>query len=220
MERLFFDNLGNFQWSSIAAIIAFLVGLMSIYNNRKTLKLQKDLSVENFKGNIVSKARIEWIQEVRIKSVDFISACHDFFRYIKTDNYEESKMLELKSEIEKKSILLILYFGPDSDDNRNNDFIVFFITLLSEKILNKEGYYDIKHICQLEDEVVVLKDFLRIYFKAEWKRANGEIDDTEIQNYLEKHSLYVRIKEIYKSGFSANEEWNDNFYYQLERRTN
>lgn len=229
MIRIFFDNDGNFDWSSVAAMIAFFVGLMSIYNNKKTLKsqkeisdetlkLQKELNEQNFKGNVVSKARIEWIQEVRKKSVDFLTTCHNLLSYMKLKEYDEDKISELKSIIERDSTLLILYFGPGKDDNKNNDFIVYLITLLSNKIINEDNYYEKEHIIALEDEVYVLKDFLRIYLKAEWKRANGEIEETKVQQYLEGHKSYQKIIEIYKSGFSAHEEWVENFYSQLEKK--
>jgi hypothetical protein len=220
LSYLFFDNNGNFQWASIAAFIAFLVGLMSFYNNYKSLKQQKELNIQNFKGNIVSTARIEWIQEVRKKCVDFISICYDLIGNIKSSKYDETKILELKSTLEKNATLLILYFGPDKDNNKNNDFIVYLIELLLVKITNKDGWYDKKHIVKLEDEVNVLKDFLRIYFKAEWKRANGEVTDAEVQKYLEKHQLYIRIREIYQSGFNEHQECIDNFYIQLKERYN
>ncbi|MDC4241966.1 hypothetical protein NE398_17670 [Clostridium tertium] len=219
MSNPFFDNSGNFNWSSIAALTAIGVAIISVCHNRKVLEQQKKLNDENFEGNIVSKARIEWIQEVRKKSVDFIATCHDFFRYAKSSNNEndKSKILELKSAIEKNATLLILYFGPDRGVDKNNDFIVYLITILSQKIINKDSYYDEEHILDLENQVDVLRDFLRIYFKAEWKRANREISDKEVQKYLETHKSYIRIMKLYESGLASHEESIDYFYSNLER---
>ena len=220
MWKLFFDNNGVFQWASIAAMIAFVVGCFSIYNNYKTLKTQKELSLNNFKGNVVSKARIEWIQEVRKKSVDFISICYDLIMNIKSNNYSKDKVVDLKSQLKKNANLLILYFGPDKNKNENNEFIIYLITLLSNKIVNENNYYDGKHIINLEKELSVLMDFLRIYLKAEWKRANGELLDEKVQEYLEEHKIYKDIKAIYRSGFNSHEECVDCFYNKLKQEYN
>lgn len=224
-----FNKSGPFEWESIAAIAAILAVLISLVQivtsyiqNSNLLKLQKKLNDENFEGNIVSTARIEWIQEVRKKSVDFIASCYDYFRYVKlhNDKYDDEKIIELKSIIEKSSTLLILYFGPDSGENKNNDFIVYLITTLSEKITNKENWYSTEHILNLEKEVYVLKDFLRIYFKAEWKRANRGLSDEEVQEYLEKNKYYAKIMEIYKVGLICHEEDVDCFYEQIKNDFN
>lgn len=219
MKHIFFDNYGNFQWACVAALISLIVGGISIYNNRKTLKLQKELNNQNFKGNIVSAARIEWIQEVRKISVDFISTCYDLIRNTQF-NEDESKILELKSSIEKSATLLILYFGPDEDNNKNNDFIVYLINLLTIKLTNREDYYPKEHVLKLDEELEVLRDFLRIYFKAEWKRANRKISDAEIQDYLEKHEVYRKIIKIYEKGFEEEQEHVECFYNRLDKRYN
>lgn len=222
MTNIFLNEHGVFQWGSIVAIAAIVTLIVSCFENRKLLNHQKKLNDENFKGNIVSKARIEWIQEVRKKSVDFIAACYDYFRYAKlhNDKYDDEKIIELKNIIEKNATLLILYFGPDSGENKNNDFIVYLITTLSEKITNKDNWYSTEHILNLEKEVDVLKDFLRIYFKAEWKRANRELSDEKVQEYLENNKYYSKIMEVYKVGLICHEEWVDCFYEQIENDFN
>ncbi|MCY8935668.1 hypothetical protein [Peribacillus frigoritolerans] len=209
--NIFFDVNGNFQWASIAAFVAFFGSIISawisVHNTKKSLK-----------GNVVSTARIEWIQEVRKKSVDLISACYSLFEFIKSDSTtgDEAELSKVKNEIEKNGILLILYFGPDS--NKNNDFIVYLVTNLLSRITNKDGYYDDNKIPELIDQVNVLKDFLRIYFKAEWKRANGEIKDIEVESYLEKQDLYNAIMDIFSSGFEMHREWTENYYFQLSKK--
>ena len=69
-------------------------------------------------ANIVWTARVEWIQNVRNLTAEFISAVNN---YILSDNIELRKRnFEIVWE---KSRLLILYFGPDADglvdDNSN-----------------------------------------------------------------------------------------------------
>ena len=54
----------------------------------------------------MSKARIEWIQEVRKKSVDFISACYSLFEFIKSYSTisDEETLSKLKSDIKKMEL--------------------------------------------------------------------------------------------------------------------
>ncbi|MCR6515822.1 hypothetical protein M4I33_13175 [Clostridium sp. LY3-2] len=218
---LFLDSNGKFQWASIAAFISLGVAIAAYLNNKKILNQQRELNEENFKGNIVAKARIDWIQEVRKKSVDFISSCHKLLAYMKNTEISDDKVIDgLKADIENNATLLILYFGPDKGKNKNNDFIIYLISLLSEKIINKENYYDKEHILELDDSIDVLRDFLRIYFKAEWKRANREIPAERVQSYLESHKYYRKIMKIYAYGFACHEEGVECFYSQLERKAN
>lgn len=215
MKDFMLDNIATV----ITACIAIVTARMTFTNNKRVLEQQKELNEKNFEGNIVSKARIEWIQEVRKKSVDFISACYDYFRYLKVDN-NNSEAIKLKSIIEKNGTLLMLYFGPSKNDNKNNDMIVFFITELIIKITNKAGYYDEDNVLGLDDTVDVLRDFLRIYFKAEWMRATRGISDEDIQKYLEKDIIYIKIMKIYESSLACHNEWTEFFYSQIESNYN
>ncbi|EDX70500.1 hypothetical protein BC059799_1152 [Bacillus cereus NVH0597-99] len=236
----------KFQWVGITAIASFvaagvslLVGiigpLITIYNNKKTiatqekmnndnLKLQKQMNENNFKGNVVSKARIEWIQEVRKKSVDFMSACYNLLDFIDVHHMNENldtelqkEFTNLKNEVQKNGVLLILYFGPDS--NKNNDLIAFLVTSVVETLTNKLILREDKNIILYSrHKVEILKEFLRIYFKAEWKRANGEIADSGVQGYLETEKLYVRIQKICKDMLDEHKEWLDVYYEFLEKK--
>lgn len=210
-------------------IVALIVGLGSIwvtfYTNRK-----------NIKGNVVSKSRIEWIQEVRKQSVAFITAFYELNKYIKIlqiNNFfnevdhntrierieKEGKLSELKKELKEKGILLILYFGPDRIDDPgrigDNEFINYVVSLILLKVDDLGKIYPAEDIIALEDVIYSLKDFLRIYLKAEWKRATGQIKDSDIQNYLGNDRIYNYIKESYSSGFESHQEYVENFYMNL-----
>ncbi|MBJ7985825.1 LYR motif-containing protein [Bacillus cereus] len=220
LVNIFYDVNGNFQWVSMTALAALIVGIVgpsiSIYNNKKTLEKQEHMNISNFKGNVVAKARIEWIQEVRQNSVEFISAFYNLFEFIKAsddikwlDAEGKKEFSRLKTEIEKNGAMLILYFGPDS--NKNNELIVYLVNSLINPLTNKYGDYMHSTIV-LVDKVEVLKKFLRIYLKAEWKRANGEIMDSEVQTYLEQHKIYVDIISAFGDQMRQEEEWERHFY--------
>ncbi|RKL64941.1 hypothetical protein CR203_23610 [Salipaludibacillus neizhouensis] len=92
LYNIFFDDNGNFVWASIAAFVALIAALVSLYNVYKTNK-------SNFKSNIVSKSRIEWIQEVRKQSVAFISSFYKLINYIKGFDYDYFRDPDHKIEL-------------------------------------------------------------------------------------------------------------------------
>ncbi|MEY2353285.1 hypothetical protein [Lysinibacillus capsici] len=210
IANVLFDNNGNFIWVSITAIAAVIAIFINTYIAYRTTKA-------NFKANVVAKSRIEWIQEVRKKSADFIAACYDLFEILEV--YEEQKdkdpetikeIARLKNEVQKNGTLLTLYFGPDSSEN--NKLIVLIIdeliTILTEK--------NIRHFRKVlpidKNHLNILQDFLRIYFKAEWKRANGELKDSKIQEYLDKNDSYKKILEIFKEKLEGFEDRRKDYY--------
>lgn len=92
------------QWITIGvAFIAPIISLFGvIYTNNTTKKLTKD----NINANITAKARIEWIQSVRKATAELITAYHKLLS-VKSD--------ECKREVQEKTALFVLFFGPDDD---------------------------------------------------------------------------------------------------------
>lgn len=124
----------------IAAILAFIASaissILSGYSihetkkgNRDNIESNKEISREvqiaenkrnesQIDANIVWNARVEWIQNVRRLTAEFITDC---YKYIRTCNNLPKESLNL---VEEKRLLLILYFGPDGhvgDQNKAND---------------------------------------------------------------------------------------------------
>lgn len=200
-KNLMHDNDGAVDLRMVLILISllgvFLTATISHQNNKKTLKQQKELHREDFKKDVVATSRIEWIQEVRKKSVDFIADGYtllDFIRNTERTKENEKKFKRLRDEVGKSGNLLILYFGPDKFGN--NDYIVYFVTKLLDTFKDYAQAWDEKKMLnEVEGILYSLRDFLRIYFKAEWKRANGEIND--VQAYLNEQALYITITEIY-----------------------
>ncbi|WP_226671588.1 hypothetical protein [Metabacillus litoralis] len=245
---IFFNSNGDFDLRSTAAAIGLLgvilTATVSIIINMKTLKQQKQynldsleqqkaLSKENFKGNVVATSRIEWIQEVRKLSVEFISSCYSLLKYVEilkaTGFFEEvdhekrknkisrdSKLSELRKDLQERGTLLALYFGPDSSGN--NEFVNYIVSLIILKVDKLGTWYPVDEILNLDDFINVLKDFLRIYFKAEWKRANGEIEDSNLQKYLDANHEYLRIMTIFSEGIDMHLERTEAFYSYLAQK--
>ena len=113
----------------IAAILAFIASVISsIFSgysihetkkgNKDTIKSNKEISREvqaaenkrnesQIDANIVWNARVEWIQNVRRVTAEFITEC---YKYIRACDNSSNESLNL---VEEKKLLLILYFGPD-----------------------------------------------------------------------------------------------------------
>lgn len=244
LVNIFYDNSNNFQWASIAALIALIGSIISAgiswYNNGKTIATQKQMSKENldlqeklnksnFKGNVVSKSRIEWIQEVRKLSVAFISSFYNLANYVnelELDGFfneanhdkrigkikKNHELMKLINTLKEKGTLLILYFGPDTSKDSNNEFINYMVSLIVDRADQMGISYEAKSFLRQEDNIRSLKDFLRIYLKAEWKRANGELKDSDIQSYLENDDVYNYIIKVYESGFASHLECVEYFY--------
>ncbi|PHA82769.1 hypothetical protein [Bacillus pseudomycoides] len=230
LVNIFYDVNGNFQWLSMTALAALIVSpWISIHNNKKTLEKQKEMNEINFKGNVVSKSRIEWIQEVRKLSVAFISSFYNLTNYVnelELDGFfnepthqkrigkvkKNHELMKLINTLKEKGTLLILYFGPDTSKNSNNEFINYMVRLIMNRADGLGSSNDAKGLLEQEDNIRSLQDFLRIYFKAEWKRANGELNDSDIQSYLEANEIYDHIIKSYETGFESHIEETQCFY--------
>ncbi|EGQ78436.1 hypothetical protein [Neisseria macacae] len=97
---IFWDVNGNFQWSSIAAFVALLstiiMVIMQIFNNKKSID-----------ANLKAKSRVEWIQNVRKLSADFIRVSYEYKglmdEYIKIDKEKNIIFIDKPIEGETKS---------------------------------------------------------------------------------------------------------------------
>lgn len=114
-------------------------------------------------------------------------------------------------------LYVILYFGPDIKYNQNNEIIVYLITNILDTIKNS-SYLGKEGIDDSIELVRVLRDFLRIYFKAEWKRANGTLKGSKVQKYLEKHGIYDGIIDIFSNASKKYDDHTEFFYRGLEEK--
>ena len=96
-----------------------------------------------------------------------------------TESGEIPKEREIiRNQIYKTGNLLILYFGPD--ESKTNMKIVkqindIFDLVKSDVVLGN-----------LEEAIKEFRNEIRIYLKAEWKRANGTIGDEKVNEYLDE----------------------------------
>mgnify|MGYP004524374971 CR=1 FL=1 len=159
--------------SLLAAVLSFVASYSSKKSaekcNEATNRINKEISIteqesENKRNelqidaNIVWTARVEWIQNVRNLTAEFISSVNN---YIISDNNElRKKKFEIMWE---KSRLLILYFGPDGvmddeisikDKNSNKAKNEKIVQLIEEICAGAETYFlNIQSINEYEGKI-------------------------------------------------------------------
>ena len=96
------EVLKSFTTADIVVVLAAIISVgASVYTNKK--KLDADLK---------SKARIEWIQNVRNITAELISIYYKLL-----NEADKSKLFDEYSSARAKGELLILYFGPEKTNN-------------------------------------------------------------------------------------------------------
>lgn len=138
MKELLIENFGdvltNLVTILIAVVSAVFTGIMSYRAKKAAEKSEKEARKYNEKilrleqreenarnknqidAQVVWTARVEWIQNVRKLSIDFLSAINS---YIETGDRKR----QYEELIWEKSRLLILYFGPDEENGTACDLM-------------------------------------------------------------------------------------------------
>lgn len=131
IEKMFFTHYGEFNWISVTAIIAIFTLLIStIFNQRK------------LKADLVSKARLDWMNRVRKLYATFIA---DFgkYKYLYDSLFVEhegkkSELDDLMNEIRKTYYELNLYIPI----NCSNKLLLRNIELLWNELSYISDYYN------------------------------------------------------------------------------
>ena len=117
------SNNGGFSaadWVAIAVSVIALIGVaVSTWSTNRTAR---KTNREAINANIISAARIEWIQKVRVTSADFISCCNttsvnDIDMGISDKNRNDLEKFERTAQ------KLCLYFGSDKKYDNNIDLL-------------------------------------------------------------------------------------------------
>lgn len=155
----------------IAAVTSCISSLLTLYSikvtkkgNEKNIESNEEISkkvqeAENKRteaqidANIVWNARVEWIQNVRRVTAEFITACYKYLQSNENDKDEQNQNLEL---IQQQKSLLILYFGPDGtvrnkkkaqdicDKDTNNAKNEMIVDLINKLLSQLKTYFHIK----------------------------------------------------------------------------
>lgn len=118
--------------------------------SKKVQEAEDKRNESQIDANIVWNARVEWIQNVRRVTAEFITAC---YKYMRAYDQGTQESLDL---IEEKKLLLILYFGPDGNEDINNNAVDIYdmntnnaknnlmVKLINEIFNQLKSYYMMK----------------------------------------------------------------------------
>lgn len=139
------------QWVTI--IVAFVSPIIALIGVVYTNHTTKKMTQKNIDANLIAKARIEWIQNVRNTTAGLISTY-----YLMLNESDPNESLKLYINAQEKLELLILYFGPEKDKEKpikttpnifdektndgKNDLIVRYLISLSSDF--REHYKSIQ----------------------------------------------------------------------------
>ncbi|MFI3166518.1 MAG: hypothetical protein R3Y32_00195 [Bacillota bacterium] len=162
----------NIPWTEILAFIAVSISLFSVlFTTWSTKKLQ------------TSSARIEWIQNVRKQSAEFISSYTSFISEVTLDKsqpvHKQKGILYFENKFNgvplERLEMLVLYFGPEDEDCENidifnkktnsgkNEQIVKYLTDMRR--------FEIENVKTHKEQIEKFSEIMRIYLKIEWNKA-------------------------------------------------
>lgn len=204
----------------VAAVIAAICSIISTWctwkGNKENISSNKELSkqvqdAENRRNeaqidaNIVWNARIEWIQNVRKITAEFITASYKYMHSDPDNKMEQNRNLEL---IQEKKSLLILCFGPDdfnqdnhkakdiSDKTTNNAKNEMIINLINRLFNQLDGYFVCKS--ELKSAQLALSECSACENVEGEKRYNclkNEYDNFTEDDCKQAQSLYIESRD-------------------------
>lgn len=112
----------------IAAITSFISSILVLYSihvtkrgNKENIESNKEISKtvqqaedmrtkKQIDANTTWKARVEWIQNVRKITAEFVTS---IYKYVHSNPYNECEVHKNLEMVQEKKYLLILFFGPN-----------------------------------------------------------------------------------------------------------
>lgn len=176
----------NFWKIAAAPIITFLVGVFTVVNNfrnnRSNNRVLKELKEQELSANIISNARIKWLETVRLHSAELIKNC---IAVTSNENItREGDRQENYEDFIKYYYLLKLYYtekDKENSDNEDHKKIISELDRLYKKIVDefkyvteKNGEFDGEGIKKIIDNFTTISSD---YFKKVWEEAKDIKDN-------------------------------------------
>lgn len=152
-------------------------------NNDAILKQQKELGEATIKAEVISKSRIDWIQEVRKAVANLIASYSDL---AKSNPSNSDVYLQKLVDLQEKNEMLILYFGNDQSselhDIFNGDKLIYVDEKECQFIITPEAtekLTDLKSNRGKNEFVVLylrkLKEYFDLYYKHYSSKKREEL---------------------------------------------
>lgn len=157
--------------------------------NEKALIQQKEIAEKGIQADVVSKARIDWIQKERDYLIEYISLASNMKTYyaVWVDEAERAAVLKTPEKFLKHcehpvkfqntKNVLIMSLGPDDETGEfnNKDFIRLIKKVYKITVNMIENSFPEEESNKQKKKLKKLTEFSRRYFKNEWNKAkDGE----------------------------------------------
>lgn len=207
---IFYNSLGDFQWASVAAIIAgigalisFVFSFLGYLNSRKTLEHQKVIDQKKIDADIISKSRMHWIDNTKVLFSRFLTNAID----LSAENVMfNEKILQLNLKYEEAQALMKIKEDKTAkyDDRKQAAEELDYWINEGEKNFNEDMASRVSRIN------VLMKNIHEDYTLIKLNFSNNE----------ENNDIVKLIYEIYEElrVFSLNNGWNQ-FSSSIELRT-
>lgn len=164
----------------LGPIITFFIGAATVKSNRNSNKrnneILKDLKEKELNANIISNARIKWLETVRLHSAEFIK---NYVAIISNEHLTRTgKKQENYEEFIKYYYLLKLYYTEKNRRGRNNrkheEITSILDDLYSELLVEiiwvteHQGEFDHDRLEKMLHEFTTISSN---YFKIVWEEA-------------------------------------------------
>ena len=164
----------------LGPIITFFIGATTVKSNRNSNKrnneILKDLKEKELNANIISNARIKWLETVRLHSAEFIK---NYVAIISNEHLTRTgKKQENYEEFIKYYYLLKLYYTEKNRRGRNNrkheEITSILDDLYSELLVEiiwvteHQGEFDHDRLEKMLHEFTTISSN---YFKIVWEEA-------------------------------------------------
>jgi hypothetical protein len=185
--------------------------------SREVQEAENKRNESQIDANIVWNSRVEWIQNVRRVTAEFITDCYKYMRAYDNSSKESLNL------VEEKKLLLILYFGPDGhgadlnkatnifDAQTNNGKNDLIVNLINEIYFQIKKYYDASRTleqCNKELTKCVECENGRAYkqYFCEKDEYGDKFSDDDCENCKEKIKIQEENSYAVISGLQENLE--------------
>lgn len=181
----------------IGAGASIVINRLTIYNNNKMTYLQNERDAilrkkqydheesvrqqqKSFESkwnqakidaDLIAKARIAWIENVRVATSRFIASCYSLMRVV--ERTYDDKMNKQHLSAKENGLLLMLYFGPDQSTEKEDNIVVTnkgkndqIVSLINEALVLVENLYSKDLYNALKQETADKKEQLELQYEA------------------------------------------------------
>lgn len=161
----------------LTAIVGYITIRSNIKSNRRNNLVSQKLKEEELNANVISNARIEWLEQVRKHTADYIENTN-LLCYELTMEYDNKRFATFLSNYRKSHFMMKLYFTEIDHRKKINMDHAKIVSLLNE--IEKEMIKQMDNVNKNKNSIDINKiesiinkfcENISIYFKKVWEEA-------------------------------------------------